>query len=198
VWLGWIGQHDLLSAIQAFVAAKSVYTGATAAIAGGPILFVSCLRSIFVSSSQTHFGSSIVVIAVVAVLAIAISQLLATIYAPPPPDMSNEAVTARIAPVGKMNSGGTVVAAAPVVAAAARSAEQIYNTSCLACHMTGAAGAPILGNSAAWAPRIANGMDAMMNTVINGRGAMPARGTCGNCSDDELTLVVEYMVAKSK
>ena len=88
--------------------------------------------------------------------------------------------------------------AAPAPAAAA-DGEAIYNKSCMACHMTGAAGAPKLGDKAAWEPRIAKGMDALMQSAINGTAkGMPPKGTCMTCSDDELKAVVEFMVSKSK
>lgn len=133
-------------------------------------------------------------------------------------DMSEEAIAARISPVGKLNTGEAMApaaaeaapaeaaaAAAPeaeagetATAAAGRSGESIYNSTCLACHATGAAGAPKLGDKDAWAPRIAAGMDALMNTALNGKGAMPPRGTCGNCSDEELKATIEYMVSQSQ
>lgn len=73
-------------------------------------------------------------------------------------------------------------------------AEATYNQNCMACHMTGAAGAPKLGDAAAWGPRIEKGMDALMNSVYNGIGAMPARGLCLTCSDEELRAIVNYMI----
>ncbi len=89
--------------------------------------------------------------------------------------------------------------AAPAVVAAG-GGEKTYNTFCMACHMTGAANAPKLGDKAAWAPRIAKGMDALVQSSINGVAgtAMPPRGTCATCSDDDLKAAVEYMVSKSQ
>ncbi len=82
--------------------------------------------------------------------------------------------------------------------AAARSGEQIYNASCFACHGAGIAGAPVLGDKDAWASRIANGMDTMMANALNGINAMPARGTCMDCSDEEIKATVQYMVDSSQ
>jgi cytochrome c5 len=76
--------------------------------------------------------------------------------------------------------------------------EGIYNTKCMACHNTGAAGAPKVGDKEAWAPRIATGMDAMLANAISGKNAMPPKGTCMDCSDDDLKAVIEYMVSKSQ
>ena len=93
-------------------------------------------------------------------------------------------------------------AAAPAATAqpavASGKAQEIYQTSCFACHGTGAAGAPVLGDKAAWAPRIAQGMDTLVSHTINGFNAMPAKGLCFTCSDDDLKAVVEYMVAESR
>ena len=76
--------------------------------------------------------------------------------------------------------------------------EATYQTYCQACHNTGAAGAPKLGDKAAWEPRIAAGMDAMMANATTGKNAMPPKGTCMSCSDDDLKAVVEYMVSKAQ
>ena len=73
--------------------------------------------------------------------------------------------------------------------------EKIYNQACVACHVAGVAGAPKLGDKAQWAPRIATGMDAMIASVINGKGAMPARGGAANASDKDLAAAVHYMVS---
>jgi len=72
----------------------------------------------------------------------------------------------------------------------------VYQMNCFACHGTGAAGAPMLGDSEAWDARMEKGMQAVMANAINGVGAMPARGICMSCSDDELQQVVEYMLAQ--
>ena len=55
-------------------------------------------------------------------------------------------------------------------------------------------GAPLFADAAAWAPRIAKGMDVLMDSTINGINAMPAKGTCMSCSDDELAATVTYML----
>jgi cytochrome c5 len=67
----------------------------------------------------------------------------------------------------------------------------------MVCHAVGVAGAPKLGDKAAWAPRIATGIDAMTASVIKGKGAMPPKaGT--SASDADLRAAVEYMVAASQ
>jgi cytochrome c5 len=80
------------------------------------------------------------------------------------------------------------------VAAAARTGDQVYNGACAACHTTGAAGAPKLGDAGAWAARIDQGMETMVKHAIQGYNAMPARGLCADCSDQEIADAVAYMV----
>lgn len=75
-------------------------------------------------------------------------------------------------------------------------AQKIYKTSCQACHVAGVAGAPKLGDKEAWAPRIAKGNDALFSSVMNGLKAMPPKGTCMSCSEDELRAAMEYMVGQ--
>ena len=67
----------------------------------------------------------------------------------------------------------------------------------MVCHAAGVAGAPKLGDKAAWAPRIAQGMPAMVQSAIKGKGAMPPKGG-SSASDADLRAAVEYMVGASK
>lgn len=116
---------------------------------------------------------------------------------------AEEKLVERIKPVAKVCVQGqecegaqaVVVAAAP---AGPRGGEDIYNGKCMACHATGAAGAPKVGDTAAWAPRIGQGMETLVSHAINGLNAMPPKGTCGDCSDDEIASTVEFMVGKSQ
>lgn len=71
----------------------------------------------------------------------------------------------------------------------------LYERVCIACHGTGVAGAPMPGDPAAWGPRLALGPDRLLQTAIAGKGAMPPRGSCGSCSDDELRTAIEYMTS---
>ncbi|MGH1441551.1 MAG: c-type cytochrome [Cellvibrionaceae bacterium] len=108
-------------------------------------------------------------------------------------------VAKRTSPVGELCMAGDSCAAAPVVVASGpRSGEDIYNSKCLACHNTGAAGAPKLGDAGAWAPRIAQGNDTLYTHAIGGFKGMPAKGLCMDCSDDEIKVTVDYMVENSK
>lgn len=83
-------------------------------------------------------------------------------------------------------------------AAAAIDAEAIYKGTCIACHGSGAAGAPIVGNTEAWAPRIARGQDALVASALGGKGAMPPKGGAVSRSDEEITAVVIYMMQSSQ
>ena len=73
-----------------------------------------------------------------------------------------------------------------------------YKEACQACHMTGAAGAPKLGDKEAWKARIATGKDALYASSIQGKGAMPAKGGRADLSDDAIKAAVDYMIAQSK
>ena len=83
-------------------------------------------------------------------------------------------------------------------AQASDAGKKTYDSSCMACHATGAAGAPKLGDKAAWAPRIASGEDSMLASLMNGKNAMPPKGACAACSDADLKAAMDYMVAQSK
>ncbi len=120
-------------------------------------------------------------------------------------DGHEAAIKERIKPVGEVCVEGTACAdasAAPAAAAVAssgpRSGEDLYNTKCMACHGTGAAGAPMKGNKGQWAPRIEKGLEQLVANAISGINAMPPKGTCMDCSDEEIHNAVEYMVNASQ
>ena len=73
-----------------------------------------------------------------------------------------------------------------------------YDSKCAACHASGAAGAPKVGDSAAWGPLISQGVDALTASAISGKNAMPPKGACADCSDGDIKAAVEYMVSQSK
>lgn len=112
-------------------------------------------------------------------------------------DLSDEAIANRIAPVsdvyldGEIETAGT--ASDSSEPAEPRSGEKIYNTYCVACHGTGVLGAPVKGDATAWAPRLAKGEETLLNHAINGFNAMPAKGTCSNCSDDEILATIQFL-----
>lgn len=119
--------------------------------------------------------------------------------------MSDEAILERIKPVGKVTlSEGAAAPAADsastdgeAAAGASRSGSDIVKSTCQNCHLAGVAGAPKIGDNAAWSARAEKGIDGMLQIAISGKNAMPPRGTCGDCSDDELKLAIEHMLSQS-
>ncbi len=73
-----------------------------------------------------------------------------------------------------------------------------YEETCHICHGAGLAGAPKFKDKADWAPRIADGMDLLVKRAIEGYKAMPPKGGCMNCSDEEIKKAVEYMVSNAQ
>jgi cytochrome c5 len=92
-------------------------------------------------------------------------------------------------------------AAAPAPAAqavaAAGAGEALYKSACMACHAAGVANAPKLGDKAAWAPRLAQGVPALVQSVIKGKGAMPPKGG-STASDADIKAAVDYMVSTAR
>lgn len=117
-----------------------------------------------------------------------------------------EAVIARIEPYGQLTLDGEAIAADPELtrvseaeaAPALMTGPQVYNAACLACHGGGIGGAPMTGDQAAWAPRIAQGMDTLQQHAIEGlqgsAGFMPPKGGRTDLSDDEINAAVQYLV----
>jgi cytochrome c5 len=117
-------------------------------------------------------------------------------------DAQKAAIQERIKPVGEScMAGDTSCGGAPAAAGGgARSGEAVFNATCMACHTTGAAGAPKFGDKAAWAPRIAKGKDALYNSGLHGvpGTGMVAKGGCANCSDEEVQAAVDFIIAGSQ
>lgn len=105
--------------------------------------------------------------------------------------LTPEAVTKRIAPVAGFE---LVDANAPRVF---KTGEQVFAAVCTACHTAGVAGAPKMGDNAAWAPFIKAGYDTMLNVALHGKGGMPAKGGNPTLSDYEVARAVVYMANKS-
>ncbi|MDW3095807.1 MAG: c-type cytochrome [Gammaproteobacteria bacterium] len=112
------------------------------------------------------------------------------------------AVAERVKPVGEVHIGSVpegagpqVVAAAPTqVAAADLSGEQVYQQVCASCHAAAVLNAPKPGDTAAWEPRLAKGIDTLYANAINGIGAMPAKGGRVDMSDDAINAAVDFMI----
>ena len=93
------------------------------------------------------------------------------------------------------DSAAEVADEAPAVADSGIDGAAIYNSACMACHASGAAGAPIPGSDA-WAERAAKGADALVASAINGLGIMPPKGGRADFSDDDIKAAVDYMLAQ--
>lgn len=176
-------------------------------------------------SNSTYFGTSVAVMVAVVVLVGAVYKVF--VGAPPQAPMDDQSVAERLKPMGEVTVAAApapaaeapageaaapaeaapaeaapaateTAAAAPAAASGAAAGEAIYNKACIACHAAGVAGAPKLGDAAAWEPRIAKGIDALLQSAINGLNAMPPRGTCMDCSDDDLRNGIEFMISKAQ
>lgn len=79
--------------------------------------------------------------------------------------------------------------------AKAKTGKEVYNGKCAVCHANGIAGAPKKGDAAAWLERLATGKDVVYMNAIKGKKAMPPKGTCGSCSDEEVKAAVDYLIS---
>ena len=120
---------------------------------------------------------------------------------------SGSSVAERIKPVAQVNVASAETQQEPVKNAAAapprsRDGQQVYQTTCVACHGAGIAGAPKLGDKTQWAKHIAKGRDTLYASALNGvqgsAGAMPPKGGNPALNDAEVRAAVDYMVAQSK
>jgi cytochrome c5 len=123
---------------------------------------------------------------------------------PAAPAADGAAPAAAAAPEAAAPAAAATPAAAPAAAAAPASAtvaagagEALYKQACAVCHVAGLAGAPKMGDKAAWAPRLALGLDGLTASVIKGKGAMPPKGG-SSASDADIKASVEYMLASVK
>jgi cytochrome c5 len=119
--------------------------------------------------------------------------------------MANQAGANFKAPAAPKEKPAAAAAAAPAhqdhakpAAAAAGDGKAVYDKVCFACHQQSVAGSPKLGDKEAWAPRLKTGTDAMMQSVIKGKGAMPPKAGNPALSDAEIRAAVEFMASQSK
>lgn len=147
-------------------------------------------------------GALIVLTGVLLVLANAV----AVRNMPARPDAGE--VAERIRPVGELAIGqapapdGGMNMIATANAAEEDTGKAVFDSSCAACHATGVAGAPKIGDAAAWEDRIAKGMDTLYEHAIEGfqgkAGYMPPKGGNASLSDAQVKAAVDYMVSESK
>ena len=111
---------------------------------------------------------------------------------------AEKAIEKRITPVGQVCVEGqdcaqevSLVSSNPDVM---RSGEEIYDAACTTCHAIGLAGAPLFVNKVIWGERANKDLAVLVETVTNGLGGMPPMGMCMDCSQEELTNSVQYML----
>ena len=111
---------------------------------------------------------------------------------PPPPAAAAAPAAEQVA------AAGAAPSAAPAAAAKPADGKTTFETVCTVCHTMGVAGAPKLGDKAAWAPRLAQGKDALYASALKGKGAMPPKGGNTALADDAVKAAVDYMAAAAK
>ncbi|PHS73138.1 MAG: cytochrome c, class I [Cycloclasticus sp.] len=160
------------------------------------------------SEDKKVFSDLTLVIGVLVLVAVIISIIAVNLVDTENPNgnaWKEKKLLDRIKPLGEVATTAEEALAAspksdepqPVESTGPMTAEQIYDTACMACHTTGAASAPVLGDVAAWAPRIAQGADVLFEHATKGFKGMPPRGGSPQLSDDEIKASIEYMVEKS-
>ena len=114
-------------------------------------------------------------------------------------------IAARIAAVGQIKTAQAQSSTTTQVASTTEAAvdgQKVYQSACIACHGAGVAGAPMVGNAAAWGDRIAAGNDSLYANAIDGlvgsSGVMPAKGGNPTLSDAEVKAAVDHMVNQSQ
>lgn len=117
------------------------------------------------------------------------------------------AMIKRIKPIGEVYITGETTAltkltaakeeAEPATVAAKPNGKDTYKSYCAVCHSSGLAGAPVKGDEKTWEPRYKKGMDKLVASSVKGLNAMPAKGTCAACSDDDLKAAIIFMLPES-
>ncbi|MGB7543163.1 MAG: c-type cytochrome [Burkholderiales bacterium] len=122
------------------------------------------------------------------------------------PAMSPAAVAKRIRPVAEVNIGESAATQVPALASAAATraaagkpdGKKVYESTCVACHGTGVAGAPKFGDKAAWAPRIKTGVQSLYASALKGKNAMPPKGGNPALQEADVKAAVDYMAGAAK
>lgn len=107
-------------------------------------------------------------------------------------------LTAPLAALASSHGGGGKAKGGEVTPAMLAQGKAVYEKTCGVCHATGVAGAPKLGDKAAWKEHIAHGLDHMAEIAIRGEGAMPPRGGNPKLSEAEVRAAVAYIMEKSR
>lgn len=127
--------------------------------------------------------------------AVGLALLLVSLNLFAAPPGTREEISERLLRAGELClEGDECGVAAVVVAAGNRSGQEIYDSFCFACHATGVSEAPIFGDAAGWADRLEKSMDELWQTTLIGLNLMPEKGSCVNCTDDELRAALDYLL----
>lgn len=89
-----------------------------------------------------------------------------------------------------------VIAVGITFSVSAQETEKTFKKTCGFCHLSGVAGAPKAGDKAAWEPRMKKGMPVLLESVVNGKGAMPPKGMCSGCNTADYKALITYMAAQ--
>lgn len=141
-------------------------------------------------------GFVVAAVTVIAILCAVVARMLGVGGDNADDPMMRNALLQRIGPVAAVRTSADDMPAASqevmAVAGGPKTGEELVNGACAACHISGVANAPKIGDDVAWAARRELGLDALVSSVINGKGSMPARGGSAY-SDDEILAAVQHM-----
>ena len=115
-----------------------------------------------------------------------------------PPAPKQPAAQAQAAPPQAAAPAPQAQATAPAAKPAAADGKAVYDKICFVCHNQSVAGSPRVGDKAAWAPRIKQGMDVLAQSVIQGKGAMPPKAGVDTLNEQQIRATIEFMVSQSK
>src|SRR5438309_200424 len=148
-------------------------------------------HSSFIETPQQLIVVIVLAFAVPVIGIVLLVQLVTSERSADPNALTPESVASRIRPIGhvELGAGGG--------AAGGKSGEDVVKTTCAACHQTGVAGAPKIGDKAAWAPRIKEGLNQLVKDAIKGIRGMPPKGGNSSLADDEVARAVVFMANQS-
>ena len=146
----------------------------------------------FIKTPQQLIVVGILAFTVPVILLIMLAKFVISVSPTENTEVTAEAVAARIKPIAEIalddaGAGG----------GGAKSGEEIVKGVCAACHTTGAANAPKIGDKAAWSPRLGAGLNGLLQSAIKGKGGMPPKGGATDLSDYELARAIVYMANQS-
>jgi len=148
---------------------------------------------------KPNYNRKNLIIGITAVF-LGLSALISGSFADISGSLDEKSTIERIKPVGEVNvEGGPAKSElANQATSPADVGQQHYENICKMCHESGLAGAPKFGDKKDWAPRVAEGIETLVKHALEGYKAMPAKGGCMDCSDEDIKKTVEYMVSKVK